>query len=68
MRLYTRKTTFPKASKREFSPLLSKEGQQVLTKRSTSVDQNLESDRGMSQFSVAIFIVSRIYLEAEKAH
>ena len=59
MPLYTWKTTFPKVVRRQFSPLLSREGQQVLTKRSTSVDQNLESDKGMSQLSVDIFIASR---------
>ena len=45
-----------------------KKNSHVLPKRSTSVDQILESDRGMSQLSMAIFIVSRTHLGAENGH
>ena len=41
------------------SALLITAGQHMLTKRSTGVDQILESDKAMSQLSVAIFIASR---------
>ena len=35
-------------------------------KFSTSTHENLRSDRGTSQLSVAIFIASRTHLEAQK--
>ena len=41
------------------SAWLIAEGQHMLPKRSTSVDQIFESDRAMSQLSVDIFIASR---------
>ena len=42
-------------------------GQQVLTKRSTHVDQNIRSDKVMSQLSLAIFVTPRTHLVAQKS-
>ena len=39
----------------------------MLTKRSTHVDQNFTSSKGMSQLSVAIFIAPRTHLRAQKS-
>ena len=38
----------------------------MLTKRSTSVDQNFGSDKVMSQLSITIFVVPRTHLVAQK--
>ena len=42
-------------------------GNSVLTKRSTHVDQNFKSSKGMSQLSVAIFIAPRTHFWAQKS-
>ena len=39
---------------------------EVLTKRSTLVDQNFRSYRGRSQLSVAIFMALRTHMGAQK--
>ena len=44
-----------------------KKKSQVLTKRSTAVDQNLTSDKGMSQLSVAIFIAPQTHFWAQES-
>ena len=50
-----------------FSALMANVGQQVLTKRSTHVDQNIRSDKVMSQLSLAIFVTPRTHLVAQKS-
>ena len=42
-------------------------GQQVLTERSTHVDQNIRSDKVMSQLSLTIFMTPRTHLVAQKS-
>ena len=42
-------------------------GQHMLTKRSTYVDQNIRSDKVVSQLSVTIFVTPRTYLVAQKS-
>ena len=39
----------------------------MLTKRSTYVDQNIRSDKVVSQLSVTIFVTPRTYLVAQKS-
>ena len=49
-----------------FLTLLKSKRTYMLTKRSTSVDQNVKSDKVMSQLFVAIFIILRTHLVAQK--
>ena len=64
--IYT-KNHFFQSHKMSFSALVASIGQQVLTKRSTHVDQNVRSDKVMSQLSLAIFVTSRTHLVVQKS-
>ena len=61
------KIHFSTSQKHVFSSCLAHKGQHVLTKRSTSVDQNLRSDKVMSKLSAAIFATPRTHLGAQKS-
>ena len=63
--IYT-KNHFFQCHKMSFSALMASIGQQVLTKRSTHVDQNIRSDKVMSQLSITIFVAPRTHLVAQK--
>ena len=65
--LYIRKTTFSELPKCHFSAPRASTGQQVLTKWSTHVDQNIRSDQVVSQLSVTIFMGSRTLLVVQKS-
>ena len=47
-------------------PYVAQRGNSVLTKKSTHVDQNLKSSKGMSQLFVAMFIAPRKHFWAQK--
>ena len=64
--IYT-KNHFFQRQKISFSSLVASIGQQVLTKRSTPVDQNVRYDKVMSQLSLAIFVTPRTHLVAQKS-
>ena len=65
--LYPSTITFHKVSIRLFYSYTFERGIDMLPKRSTPVDQNLESKSTHSQLSVAIFIARRIHLGAQKS-
>ena len=64
--IYT-KNHFFQSHKMSFSALVASIGQQVLTKRSTNVDQNVRSDKVMSQLFLAIFVTFRTHLVVQKS-
>ena len=64
--IYT-KNHFFQSHKMSFSALMASKGQQVLTKKSTCVDQNIRSDKVMSQLSLATFVTSRTHLVVQKS-
>jgi hypothetical protein len=65
--LYPWKLTFLQLANNAFAKYTHLWCYPVLTKRSTSVDQNFRSDNIYSQLSVAIFMTSRTHLGAQKS-
>ena len=65
--LHIRKLTFLHLSTHVFYTHVVNNVIEVLTKRSTLVDQNVRSCRRRSQLSVAIFIAPRTHLVAQKS-
>ena len=64
--LYAGKSLFPEIHKAHFLTCTITESIDMLTKRSTHVDQIFRSQSIHSQLSVAIFIAPRTHLGAQK--
>ena len=64
--IYTKKHFF-QSHKMSFLAIVASIGQQVLTKSSTHVDQNVRSDKAISQLSLAIFLIPKTHLVAQKS-
>ena len=66
--LYAGKSLFPEIDKAHFLTCTVTEGIDMLTKRSTHVDQNIGAQSIGAKLSVAIFIASRTLLGAQNRH
>ena len=64
--LIYRKSYFSRNRFFSLSTYVVTEGTDMLTKRSTPVDQNLESESMDSKLSVAIFVASRTHLRTQE--
>ena len=61
-----RKTLFSHVKIAIFYTYMAKIGNSVLTKRSTPVDQNFRSYKGVSKLSLAIFIALQTHFSAQE--
>ena len=66
--LYAGKSLFPEIHMGRFLTCTVTEGIDMLTKRSTNVDQNIGDQSIGSKLSVAIFIASRTLLGTQNRH
>ena len=65
--IYIRKTHFPYVKMPIFYTYVAKIGNSVLTKRSTLVDQNFRSCKGVSKLSLATFIAPQTHFWAQES-